>query len=132
MINLLYVEDDYRSREVLPMVERLYPQEFRITMFEDSRDFQAQLLNLDPKPDLILLDIHVKPHTGFEMLDMIRSDPVYDQTPIVALTASVMSEEIITLKASGFTGILSKPVNLDDFPSLVQRIMRRETVWHVH
>jgi CheY-like chemotaxis protein len=132
MINLLYVEDDHRSREVLRMVERMYPQEFYVTMFEDSHDFEAQLFNLDPKPDLVLLDIHVKPHTGFEMLDIIRSYPSYDGIPIVALTASVMSEEIATLKASGFTGILSKPVNLDEFPSLVRRIISGERVWHIY
>jgi CheY-like chemotaxis protein len=132
MISLLYVEDDLRSREVLYMVERMYPQEFRITTLEDSHNFEAHFLNLDPKPDLVLLDIHVKPHTGFEMLDMIRRYPAYDMTPIVALTASVMSEEVVTLKASGFAGILSKPVNLDDFPSLVRRIMSGERVWHIY
>jgi two-component system, cell cycle response regulator DivK len=131
MINILYVEDDHRSREVIHMVERLNPQAICVTMFENSIDFQARLLNLDPKPDLILLDIHVKPYTGFEMLDMIRSDPAYDAIPVVALTASVMNEEIDTLKSSGFSGILSKPVHLDSFPSLVQRIINGERVWHI-
>ena len=65
-----------------------------VTILEDSQDFLANMAALDPKPDIILLDIHVKPYNGFEMLSLLRSLEWGRNTPIVALTASVMNEEV--------------------------------------
>lgn len=131
MLNILYVEDNANSRSVLTMIQRITPDLFNLTMFEDSRDFATRLSNLKPQPDLILLDIHVEPHNGFEMLKMVRAMPVYDRTPVIALTASVMNEEINTLQEAGFQGVISKPLNIDEFPDIIGRIMAGERVWYV-
>lgn len=131
MLNVLYVEDDPGSRDVVRMVQRMNPGIFELTVFDDSYDFEQRLLRLDPQPDLILLDIHVDPFTGFDMLAMIRNRPEYDATPVVALTASVMNEEVQTLQDSGFHGVVSKPLNLDEFPNIIQRIMEGEEIWYV-
>ena len=61
MFNILYVEDDPGSRSVVRMVQRMAPDIFTLTTFDDSQDFEGRLVQLDPQPDLILLDIHVKP-----------------------------------------------------------------------
>lgn len=132
MSNILYVEDDPNSREVVWMALRMDDEvEHNLTIFEDSRDFEERLLRLSPQPDIILLDIHVKPYSGFDMLKMIRTQPQYDCVHIVALTASVMSEEIRLLQEAGFQGAIAKPINLEDFGSLIQRIMNGEHLWYV-
>lgn len=61
MLNILYVEDDPGSRSVVRMVQRMAPDIFTLTTFDDSQDFEGRLVQLDPQPDLILLDIYVKP-----------------------------------------------------------------------
>lgn len=131
MLNVLYVEDDPGSRDVVRMVQRMNPGTFNLTVFDDSYDFEQRLMQLNPQPDLILLDIHVDPFTGFDMLAMIRNRPEYDATPVVALTASVMNEEVQILQNSGFHGVVSKPLNLDEFPNIIQRIMQGEEIWYV-
>lgn len=131
MLNVLYVEDDPGSRDVVRMVQRMNPGTFNLTIFDDSYDFEQRLMQLNPQPDLILLDIHVDPFTGFDMLAMIRNRPEYDATPVVALTASVMNEEVQILQNSGFHGVVSKPLNLDEFPNIIQRIMQGEEIWYV-
>lgn len=131
MKHLLYVEDDPNSRSVVQMGIRLDPGKFTLSLFEDSVDFEQKLLALTPQPDLILLDIYVNPISGFEMLKIIRTHSQYDQTPVVALTASVMSEEIHMLQTAGFHGVISKPLNIDIFGELLQRIIAGESVWHI-
>jgi CheY-like chemotaxis protein len=131
MLNLLYVEDDAPSRDVVRMAQRMNPGSFQLTIFDDSHDFEQRLVDLDPQPDLILLDIHVKPYTGFDMLGMIRQQPKYQATPVVALTASVMNEEIQTLQEAGFHSVMSKPLNIDEFSGLVQRILDGEQIWYI-
>lgn len=131
MLNILYVEDDPDSRSVVRMVQRMVPDKLNLTIFDDSRDFEQCLVQLDPQPDLILLDIHVKPLTGFEMLQVIRSRSEYDAIPVAALTASVMNEEIQMLQNAGFHSAMSKPLNMDEFPRLIERIMDGEHIWYI-
>jgi len=102
-----------------------------LTMFEDSLDFDQRLSALAEKPDLILLDIHMLPIDGFTMLSLIRANPVYKDTMVIALTASVMNDEIAKLRSSGFNGAIAKPLKLMNFPTLVERILSGEHVWNV-
>jgi CheY-like chemotaxis protein len=131
VLNILYVEDDPGSRDVIRMAQRMNPEDFGLTIFDDSLDFEQRLTQLKPQPALILLDIHVKPFSGFEMLQTIRTHAEYDGIPVVALTASVMNEEIQMLQDTGFDSVLSKPVNLDEFTGLIRRIMAGEQIWYI-
>jgi CheY-like chemotaxis protein len=78
-----------------------------------------------------MLDIHVKPLSGFDMLDYLRQHSTYKTTPVIALTASVMNEEVQRLRSAGFNGVISKPVDLDTFPEKVHRVLKGETVWNI-
>lgn len=128
---VLYVEDDPRSRRVIELLLTREMQLEHVTILEDSADFVQRVHALTPKPDVILLDIHVKPHSGFEMLDMLRGMNEFAQIPIVALTASVMNEEVQKLKEVGFHSVIAKPIDVDHFPELLQRIARGEAIWRI-
>jgi CheY-like chemotaxis protein len=130
---ILYVEDDMLSREVMKIlllrVIGYDPQ--NLYVFEDSKDFEKHLDALQPQPTVIFLDIHMQPLDGFAMLKIIRQKEPYHDTKIVALTASVMNEEIRQLKEAGFSGIIAKPINADSFPITLDRIVRGEQVWTI-
>jgi CheY-like chemotaxis protein len=130
-IGFLYVEDDLLSREIMQMMMQNLLGIQKLTVFSDSTDFIERVRALAAKPDVILLDIHVKPHNGFEMLDMLRADPTLRSTKVIALTASVMNEEVQRLRTSGFDGAIGKPLSIQTFPALVTRIVKGETVWHI-
>jgi two-component system cell cycle response regulator DivK len=102
-----------------------------ILILEDSTDFVKRLSAAQPLPDVLLLDIHVQPHSGFEMLDVLRKEPAFENAIIIALTASVMSEEIEQLRVAGFDGTIAKPLNVRTFPELMARAVQREPVWHI-
>lgn len=129
--HLLYVEDDPLSREVMTMMIENVIQPQTFTMMEDSHDFQERVRTISPSPTLVLLDIHVQPHDGFEMLTMIREIDHMKDVHIVALTASVMNEEVEKLREHGFNGAIGKPLSIQLFPSLISRILEGEQVWHI-
>lgn len=128
---VLYVEDDLLSRKVMEMMLVGRMQLKDVTIFEDSRDIIQRVSALDRRPDIILLDIHMQPHDGFDVLKMLHERPEFDSTQIVALTASVMNEEVKRLETAGFDGCLSKPIDVDNFPQLFSRILAGETIWHI-
>src|SRR5512134_3593396 len=84
---LLCVEDDASNRLVMKLLVEKTLNAKRYVIFEDSADFISRLQDLPVRPDIILLDIHVSPFNGFQMLKMIREDAVYGDTKVVALTA---------------------------------------------
>ncbi len=128
---LLCVEDDPSNRLVMKLLveKTLNPKYYAI--FEDSANFLPKVRNLPARPDIILLDIHVTPFNGFQMLQMIREDSVYSHSKVVALTASVMNEEVEKLRKSGFDGAIGKPISLSAFPIVIERIIKGESIWQV-
>jgi CheY-like chemotaxis protein len=127
----VYVEDDATSREVM---EILFVHSLRCSqywIFEDSANFIPKLEAIAHKPDIIFLDIHMKPYSGFELLDMIRKHPNYGDSKVIALTASVMNEEVQSLENAGFDGAIAKPIKAHEFPRFVHQILQGEQVWHV-
>lgn len=126
----LYVEDDPYSRQVMQLIMQNAMGVERLTILEDSQEFLARAKSAD-KPDIIILDIHVRPYNGFEMLQMVRSDPDLSAATVIALTASVMNEEIEQLKQAGFDATIAKPLSVLTFPDLMRRVIGGEAVWHI-
>jgi CheY-like chemotaxis protein len=124
----LFVDDDPLSRSAMQVIITKAMKQ-HLTVFEDSADFMRKLQALDPAPEMILLDIHMKPHSGFELLAMIRASPAYADIPVVALTASVMNEEVDKLREAGFNGAIAKPFSVRSLPDLLHRIQAGETLW---
>ncbi len=129
--SILYVEDDPHSRRVMQLLLSSKASVRHLTMFEESADFLQRVESIEPPPDVIFLDIHVKPHDGFEMLAMLRASTRFRHTPVIALTASVMNEEVVQLRTSGFDGCIAKPLNINQVPQLLDTILRREEVWNI-
>lgn len=129
-LTVLYVEDETRSRKVMQMIAS-DAGIANLIMFEHSEGFLDRAEALNPRPDLVLLDIHVPPHDGFAMLKMLNASQHFEGIPIVAMTASVMNEEIEQLRSAGFDGCLAKPVDLDTFSDSIQQILGGETIWRI-
>lgn len=126
----LYIENDELSREVMKTLLTRGLGYRDLTMFETSDHFEQHLKGLRHRPDVIFLDIHMEPMDGFEMLRLIRHQQDYYRTPVIALTASVMNEEVRRLREAGFDGAIAKPINYDTFPAALERILNGEQIWN--
>lgn len=128
---IYYIEDDELSREVMLTLLTRGLGYTRVTIFENSSEFELKLDTLTTIPDVIFLDIHMEPTDGFAILRMLRQRTKYDSTRVVALTASVMNEEVKKLKDAGFNGVIAKPLNYDTFPNALRRILDKEDIWSI-
>ncbi|MBX3086631.1 MAG: response regulator [Anaerolineae bacterium] len=128
-LSVLYVEDDQNSQSIMSFLLTEALGLTHVNIFENSENFMNRVHALTPRPEVILLDIHLKPYNGFEMLQMLRADSTFNGTPIVALTASVMNEEVQQLKTAGFNGVIAKPIDIDTFPMLLERVLNGEAIW---
>jgi len=62
------------------------------------------------QPDIIFMDIQMPVMDGISACELIKQQT---NTPIIALTANVMREDILCYEKVGFDGVLSKPIELD-------------------
>lgn len=67
------------------------------------------------QPDLILMDMHMPIMGGYEACQIIKADPLTSHIPVVAFTAHAMGEELQKAMDSGCCGIVSKPIDVDQF-----------------
>ena len=79
-----------------------------------------------PRPDLILLDLNLPKKDGREVLAEIKNDPDLKRIPVVVLTTSKAEEDIIKMYDNYANCYITKPVDLDEFISIIKSI---ENFW---
>jgi CheY-like chemotaxis protein len=75
-----------------------------------------------PRPDLILLDLHLPKVSGQEVLGMIKADPALKSIPTLILTASTEEADVLRSYELHANCFMSKPVQSDTFGALVASI----------
>ena len=82
---------------------------------------QGQYANA-ARPDLILLDLNLPRKSGMEVLAEIKADPDLKRIPVVVLTTSQAEEDVLRSYELHANCYIVKPVDLDQFMSVVQAI----------
>jgi two-component system cell cycle response regulator DivK len=70
-------------------------------------------------PDLVLMDIQLPGRDGFALLQDIRASGHRDRR-VIALTAHAMSGDRERALAAGFSGYITKPIDIRTFPADVE------------
>lgn len=79
-----------------------------------------------PRPDLILLDLNLPRMDGREVLAEIKDDVSLKSIPVVVLTSSNAEEDILRSYGLFANCYVTKPVDLEQFVTIVQSI---ENFW---
>lgn len=74
------------------------------------------------RPDVILLDLNLPKKNGHEVLAELKADPELRRIPIVILTTSKADEDIARSYDLHANCYINKPVDLDQFITVVQSI----------
>jgi two-component system cell cycle response regulator DivK len=88
---------------------------------EASTGGQALMLATEHRPALVLMDIRLPDIDGVEALSRLRMDERTASIPVLAVTAQAMKGDRERFKEAGFDGYLSKPVDIDELLTTVER-----------
>ncbi len=84
-----------------------------------------------PRVDLVLMDIRLPYEDGYGALGKVRGSSSLKNTLVVAVTAEASLEQMNKARSAGFNGFLGKPLDPDQFPEQIRRILAGEAVWEM-
>lgn len=74
------------------------------------------------RPDLVLLDLNLPKLDGREVLARLRADANLRRIPVVVLTVSTAEEDVLRSYDLAANCYISKPIDLDQFVTVVRAI----------
>jgi CheY-like chemotaxis protein len=126
-IEVLLVEDD--PGDVLMTQEAFAEHKVRnrLAVVSDGEEAIAYLrqegrFSDAVRPDLVLLDLNLPRRDGRQVLEEIKSDERLRQIPVVVLTTSQADEDILRSYELHANAYVTKPVDFDQFISVVRQI----------
>jgi CheY-like chemotaxis protein len=116
--NVYYIEDNISNIRLLESWLRPHSQ----VNFKTQIDPMLGLYEVRKEvPDLILLDINLPEISGYEILKILKHDPLTKHLPVVAITASAMETDIKKGIEMGFDDYLTKPLEINKLSDVFNR-----------
>jgi len=120
---ILIVEDNERNRKLVRDV--LQFKGYQTVEVETGEE--GLRLARDRRPALILMDIRLPGIDGIAALRRLRADPATHGIPVMAMTASIMTAGPEEMRAAGFDGYQSKPLQVTEFLTAVEQLLEKPT-----
>jgi len=106
---VLIVDDE--ERNVFALRSYLEVLEMK-TIIAHNGEEAILMLQGDPKPDIILLDMMMPVMDGYETLEILKHKDELKNIPVVAVTARAMKGDEQKCLEAGAWDYVSKPVNM--------------------
>jgi len=115
--NILVVDDDVRNLFALTTVF----ERFNINVVTAESGKEAiNILNENPKIEMVLMDIMMPEMDGYETTQKIRREHKNSSLPIIAVTAKAMKGDRLKCIEAGASDYITKPVKIDQLLSLMR------------
>ncbi len=126
MKNILLIEDEKKVSKFIK--QGLEEEGFLVeTAFNGEEGFQKAL---DPKYNLIILDVMLPKMDGFEVLEKIRNNKVH--TSVLMLTAKDALADKVTGLNLGADDYLTKPFAFEELLARIKSLLRRGEIKSTH
>lgn len=109
---IFLVEDDDSLRELMQMMLEI--NGYRVFCAKDGLEAKQALEAGQMSPDLVLIDLLMPVMDGIQLLQWIRQEAKFEM-PVLVMTALLQKDVEEDVLASGATGIIYKPIDIDVF-----------------
>ena len=113
---VLVVEDDPASMKMLLMCLR----NCGYILLEARDGREALEVAIREHPDIILMDLGLPELSGVEVAERLRQMPLFQDLPIIAVSAHAMAGDREAALRAGFDAYLTKPVNTRQLPIVLR------------
>lgn len=78
-------------------------------------------------PEVILLSLSLPDNGGFTLFQMLRASTKTKNVPVFGLCVKTAADEQSRAQQSGFTGLVTKPIDFDDLKGKIARALNLDT-----
>jgi two-component system cell cycle response regulator DivK len=121
---ILVIEDNDKSRKLVRDLLTFKGYE----IIEAETGEEGVRLAQDRHPSLVLMDIRLPGIDGIQALGRLRAEVATRGIPVMAMTASVMTNDRQRVLDAGFDAFQSKPIKIKDFLAAVEQLLGRHRV----
>jgi CheY-like chemotaxis protein len=104
---ILIADDAASARDLLRAI--LGRSGYELFEAEDGEEALESATRL--QPDLVILDLQMPKLDGCSVASRLRTMPLFERTPILALSAAISQIEHARLIEAGFSRFLAKPIS---------------------
>jgi CheY-like chemotaxis protein len=97
-----------------------------VTSVLNGRDAIARLQS--EAFDIVVLDLHLPDYSGFEILEIVRTQKLCATTPIIIVSSSEEIYDISRARRLGAAGYFAKVVSPETLPDKIERILTGQDV----
>jgi len=95
-----------------------------LQVFNSGQKAVKQLTAIDASspedhPDLILLDLNLPGKSGFDLLETIRNETVFQDVPVVIVSSSENPEDVKRCYELSANAYVTKPADPDDYIGMI-------------
>ena len=108
-LHVLYAEDNDINAELVLEVLKLRPG---CLVRVATSGAETLAMAREQAPDLFLLDMHLGDMSGFELARQLQLESALQDVPRVAFSADAMPDQIHRARDHGFSGYLTKPLDV--------------------
>jgi CheY-like chemotaxis protein len=119
---ILLVEDNPDEEELTRLALEQSPFKPYLVVAHDGLEALTYLFDKGITPDLVLLDINLPKMNGLQVLKRLRSDLRTKFLPVVMMTTSAEPQDMLNSYSYGCNSYIRKPVDFNQFQSLVQQL----------
>ena len=117
---ILVVDDNPTNLKLVRVL--LQSMGYQVATAVDAEDALEKLRG--PLPRLVLMDLQLPGMDGLELVRRLKADPRTCRLTIVAVTAYAMRGDEERARAAGCDDYVTKPIDVDGLPKMVERWLR--------
>jgi chemotaxis protein histidine kinase CheA/ActR/RegA family two-component response regulator len=121
---VLIAEDSVATRRMLEKL--LLAAGYQVLVCRDGQEALDQIAQYQGRIDLILSDIEMPRVNGFELLEKVRAQPAFKNTPIVMATSRTGDRHRQEAERLGATDYLGKPVQPQELIDTVASLLAKK------
>lgn len=121
MTSILIIEDEANIRKLISV--NLVARGYDVIEAGDAQEGLARLL--DTAPAMLLLDIKLPDMSGWDVLQIMKDDPLYPIIPVIIITASLgnINPDYALHKNKNLRKILKKPISIQELTNEVRKVL---------
>jgi CheY-like chemotaxis protein len=126
-MQILVVEDNYNDVALIKRGFRQCEPRPKVVYAKDGEEafdvlFARREFEDTPRPDILITNLNMPKFSGHELLEQMKADERFASIPVIVLTMSEREEDIVRAYSHDAAGFFSKPVDKEEFFSLIKAV----------